>query len=160
MLPTANDMVTEREEENQLFGQEEKVMDPVESLDDLALRISERCRDVINEELVKYFGKLIVASGQRRVRVLQPAVQPGKGTPSHKSKPPPPERQLLDMLRDGPKTTAEIMDELDLSSRQMVTYTVGKAKKLIVGNRKVIRCKRGRGEKPTTYALRDVDEEV
>ena len=134
-------------------------MDSVESLDDLALRISERCRDVINEELVAYFGRLIVASGQRRVRVLQPAVQPGKGTPSHKSGPPPTERQLLDMLRDGPKTTKEIMDELDLPSKQMVVYTVGKAKKLIMGNRQVIKCRRGKGDRPTTYALRDVDEE-
>lgn len=50
----------------------------IESFDDLALRISERCRDIINEELARYFALLMAEVGQRPARVMRQASKPTK----------------------------------------------------------------------------------
>ncbi len=43
----------------------------VENIDDFALRISERVRDVINEELMRFFGNMLRAAGARSFTAIE-----------------------------------------------------------------------------------------
>ena len=46
------------------------MVDDLESVDDMAGRLADQCRELINEGVTQYFGRLLAASGQRETRVV------------------------------------------------------------------------------------------
>ena len=134
----------------------------IESIDDLALRISERCRDVINEEIVRYFGQLLMGSGQRIARVAKKV--PKKYTPSmpkvgkHRSTTKP--RRLIAILReDGAQLSEDLERELELPTRAALYTAVSSAKKILKEQGKTIKLQRGNKGKGDVYAIRTIGGE-
>ena len=130
----------------------------MESVEDLAIRLSDQCRDLINEEITKYFAGLLAESGQRTVRVVNIKKPARRKSPKFRQKSK--ARLFIEALEDGPQLTSELEKILRLPDTQALYGVVAQAKNLLKNTKRVIRCERGNKNKSSTYALRDVDDQV
>ncbi len=135
----------------------------MESFDDVAYRISERCRDIINEELTRYIATLMIESGQRPVRtVAVPSKDvvptlPVSKTSGKRTRGGSKNKDLLALLEEGPQLACDLEDKLGVT-RQNLHTLIYQTKKELKGTFKTIQREPGNKNKGGVYAIRDVEK--
>ena len=133
------------------------MVDDLESVDDMAGRLADQCRELINEGVTQYFGRLLAASGQRETRVVNiPKVT--KESRKTRAKVLTKVERVIEALTDGPKSAAELGDVIGSKTPTAVHQAVWAAKKLIKGTTKVIRSQGGSKGRMRIYSMQDVDD--
>lgn len=132
----------------------------IESIDDLAYRVGEKCRTYINEEIGKYFAKLLLEVGQRPARVMKAPVSRGPRQPTASSKTDKPTTQaqkLIALLESGPQLVEDLEKELGIIRPRLHTL-IYQTKQLLKRTGQTLHLDKGNKGKGDVYALRDIAE--